>query len=73
MSSENENRKLKFVQNFIKCSKDLIYYRVRPHDDLRDIKPSDKPYSREGSYDFFKAVKRNDSELVRSILKKDRF
>ena len=56
--SARDNLHDRRIQALLGVARAVVYYRIRRGDDCRDVVPRDV-YSRKGSEEFFRAVKRN--------------
>ena len=52
--------------------RNIKYFKIKRNDDLKDIIPRGA-YSRKGSLEFFRHVKRNNIKDVEKMIENDRF
>ena len=70
--SEYDNAREARLQKLLQVAKNVLYFKIKPGEDCSNIIPTDC-YSRKGSMEFFRVVKRNELSEVRYLLAGDRF
>ena len=63
----------KWVKHIVAVVKDVRAFKIELGEDLTGVKPTEEPYSRTGSYEFFMDVKRGNLGKVEDALIMDRF
>ena len=62
-----------FAKKIIAATKDIKRFQIKSGENCSGIKPTDQPYSRAGSYQFFMDVKMARESEVKQALERDRF
>ena len=63
---------MRYVEALMDIAKKIRYYRIKQGNDVKDIIPNGA-YSRKGSLEFFRHLKRNNIKEVEAMIQADRF